>query len=76
MRCCETFFDCSQWSDQVDQRQPTGNQAFEEYRADTLRRLEEEQRDFHDFLNHLRAAKDKQQFDEFLSQCRAKPESM
>ncbi len=68
------FFDRPQSSDQVHQRQPTGNQAFEEYRADTLRRLEEEQRDFHDFLNHLRAAKDKQQFDEFLAQRRAKPE--
>ena len=76
MRCCEMFFDRSQSSDQVHQRQPTGNQAFEEYRADTLRRLEEEQRDFHDFLNHLRAAKDKQQFDEFLAQRRAKPESV
>ncbi len=76
MRCCETFFDCSQLSDQVHQRHPTGNEAFEEYRADTLRRLEEEQRDFHDFLDHLRAAKDKQQFDEFLARRRAKPESV
>ncbi len=76
MRCCEMQFGCSQWSNQVNQRRPSGNQAFEEYRAETLRRLEEEQRDFHDFFDHLRAAKDKQEFDEFLAQRRAKPDSV
>src|SRR6516225_5226145 len=28
----------------------SGNRAFDEYRMETLRRLEEEQNDFHDFL--------------------------
>ncbi len=55
---------------------PTENQAFEEYRADTLRSLEDEERDLHDFLDHLRAAKDKQEFDDFLAHRRAKPESV
>src|SRR5579862_3747742 len=37
----------------------SGNWAFDEYRADTLRRLEEEQREFREFLDRLRRAKDK-----------------
>ena len=37
----------------------SGNSAFDEYRADTLRRLEEEQQEFLDFLDRLRQAKDK-----------------
>src|SRR5918912_5252 len=32
----------------------SGNRAFDEYRAETLRRLEEEQRDFVEFLERLR----------------------
>jgi hypothetical protein len=46
---------------------PTGNRAFDEYREQTLRRLEEEQRDFVQFLDQLRHAKDKAEFDEFLA---------
>jgi hypothetical protein len=45
----------------------SGNHAFDEYRADTLRRLEEEQREFRDFLERLRFAKDKAEFDQFMS---------
>lgn len=45
---------------------PTGNTAFDAYREDTLRRLEEEQRAFEDFLERLRAAKDKSEFDQFM----------
>src|SRR5947209_19727674 len=33
----------------------SGNRAFDEYRTETLRRLEEEQREFRDFLDRLRA---------------------
>jgi hypothetical protein len=36
------------------QQQTSGNQTFDEYRAETLRRLEQEQRDFQDFLARLR----------------------
>jgi hypothetical protein len=45
----------------------SGNRAFDEYRMETLRRLEEEQREFRDFLDRLRAAKDKAEFDQFMA---------
>ena len=45
----------------------SGNRAFDEYRAETLRRLEDEQREFQDFLVKLREAKDKAEFDQFMS---------
>jgi hypothetical protein len=45
----------------------SGNRAFDEYRAETLRRLEEEEKEFREFLNNLRFAKDKAEFDEFLA---------
>jgi hypothetical protein len=48
----------------------SGNRAFDEYRAETLRRLEEEQREFRDFLNRLRVAKDKTEFDAFMAERR------
>jgi hypothetical protein len=48
--------------------QPTsGNRAFDEYRAETLKRLEEEQREFLEFLERLRHAKDKAEFDDFMA---------
>ena len=48
----------------------SGNRAFDEYRAETLRRLEEEQKEFKEFLTRLRFAKDKAEFDEFLAERR------
>ena len=45
----------------------SGNMAFDEYREETLRRLEEEQQEFHDFLRQLRQAKDKAEFDQFMA---------
>jgi Protein of unknown function (DUF2852) len=45
----------------------SGNSAFDEYRAETLRRLEEEQREFVEFLERLRHAKDKAEFDQFMA---------
>jgi uncharacterized protein DUF2852 len=45
----------------------SGNHAFDEYRTETLRRLEEEQREFRDFLDRLRFAKDKAEFDQFMA---------
>jgi len=44
----------------------SGNTAFDAYKADTLRRLEEEQTAFQDFLERLRDAKDKAEFDQFM----------
>ncbi|MEM7317913.1 MAG: DUF2852 domain-containing protein [Pseudomonadota bacterium] len=44
----------------------TGNSAFDAYKADTLARLEQEQVDFEAFLERLREAKDKSEFDQFM----------
>ena len=56
-------------------RETTGNRAFDEYRAETLRRLEEEQREFMEFLDRLRHAKDKAEFDEFMAERRHRSDS-
>jgi hypothetical protein len=56
-------------------RETTGNRAFDEYRAETLRRLEEEQREFIEFLDRLRHAKDKAEFDEFMAERRRRADS-
>ncbi len=48
-------------------RSSSGNRAFDEYRDETLRRLEEEQREFKAFLDRLRHAKDKAEFDQFMA---------
>jgi hypothetical protein len=47
---------------------PSGNTAFDAYRADTLRRLEDEQHAFESFLQRLRDAKDKSEFDAFMDE--------
>lgn len=46
----------------------SGNHAFDEYRSETLKRLEEEQREFREFLERLRFAKDKTEFDQFMAE--------
>jgi hypothetical protein len=53
----------------------SGNRAFDEYRADTLRRLEEEQREFKEFLDRLRHAKDKAEFDQFMAERGRRPQN-
>ena len=53
----------------------SGNRAFDEYRAETLRRLEEEQREFKEFLDRLRHAKDKAEFDQFIAERGHRPQS-
>ena len=53
----------------------SGNAAFDEYKAETLKRLEEEQDAFHDFLERLRMSKDRQEFDQFMSDRRGKDAS-
>ena len=49
---------------------PSGNRAFDDYRADTLHRLEEEQREFQAYLERLRRARDKAEFDQFMAERR------
>ncbi len=51
----------------------SGNRAFDDYRSETLKRLEEEQREFKDFLARLRFAKDRAEFDQFMADRRARP---
>ena len=58
------------WSGGWNHAPSSGNRAFDEYRTDTLRRLEEEQREFREFLDRLRFAKDKTEFDQFMAERR------
>ena len=51
--------------------------AFDAYREETLKRLEDEHSQFLDFLRKLREAKDKAEFDQFMAEQdrrRANPE--
>lgn len=50
------------------QPQTSGNQAFDQYRTETLRRLEEDQREFQEFLGRLHMAKDRAEFDQFMGE--------
>lgn len=50
-----------------DMRDTTGNAAFDSYRAETLKRLEDERAAFTAFLEQLRAAKDQAEFDQFMA---------
>ncbi|MFN3208551.1 MAG: DUF2852 domain-containing protein [Roseovarius sp.] len=49
-------------------RGSSGNSAFDAYRNETLRRLEDEQQSFEAFLDRLRAARDKAEFDQFMEE--------
>src|SRR5690606_41940974 len=48
----------------------TGNAAFDAYRDETLKRLEDEHSAFLDFLQKLREARDKAEFDQFMEERR------
>jgi hypothetical protein len=55
----------------------TGNRAFDEWRATELARLEEErkrlaaaEREFADYMENLRHAKDREEFERFMNQRR------
>src|SRR3982074_2851727 len=45
----------------------SGNHAFDEYRSETLRRLEDQQRDFFEFLNRVPHARDRGEFAQFMA---------
>ena len=54
-------------------RNSSGNAAFDDYRAEQLKRLEEERRrldeevnSFHEYMRNLRMAKDREEFDRFM----------
>ena len=59
---------CNRKSSRAMMSRSTGNRAFDAYKADTLRRLEEEQDNFEAFLERLREAKDKAEFDQFMDE--------
>ena len=61
------------WWNQRREQQSSGNAAFDEYREETLRRLEDEQKEFWDFLDRLRQARDKAEFDQFMAERRRQP---
>lgn len=46
----------------------SGNTAFDAYKAETLKRLMDEQEQFEAFLDRLRAAKDQSEFDAFMDE--------
>jgi len=52
----------------------SGNAAFDEYRSETLKRLEEEGTEIREFLERLRKAKDKAEFDQFMSDRKNRPQ--
>jgi hypothetical protein len=72
----------SRWQTRMDQMRgggtwwhpsrSSGNKAFDDYRTETLHRLEDEQREFQDFLARLRMAKDKAEFDQFMAERRGR----
>jgi hypothetical protein len=77
-RAGQGFAGCSGWAGRkggmgMRGSRSSGNQAFDEYRAEALRRLEEEQGEFAQFLDRLRFAKDKAEFDQFMADRRPRP---
>lgn len=59
---------CRRGHHSVHMNRATGNAAFDTYKDETLRRLEEEQTNFEQFLERLREAKDKAEFDQFMDE--------
>lgn len=58
----------------------SGNAAFDAYREEQLRRLDEERRrldeeisQFHEYLKHLREARDREEFDRFMRERNHRP---
>jgi hypothetical protein len=74
MKCCFGRMatwnsdDLKRWSVPHGEPRSTGNIAFDEYRETTLKRLEEEQREFTQFVDRLRRARDQDEFDKFMSE--------
>lgn len=71
-KSCRRSTDTATWNDARYARShgfsSSGNTAFDAYKAETLRRLMSEQEAFEAFLERLRAAKDKSEFDQFMDE--------
>jgi hypothetical protein len=72
-RMREKFDRHTAWGAAGAAMRPSGNSAFDEYKVETLKRLEEEQNEFQSFLERLRHAKDKAEFDQFMTERRNRP---
>ncbi len=64
----------SEWWSRTKAGHQTGNRAFDEYREETLHRLEQEHDEFMGFLDNLRQARDKAEFDQFMDERRQRSE--
>ena len=53
---------------------PSGNRAFDDYRNETIQRLEDEASEFRAFLDRLRHARDKAEFDQFMAERKTHPQ--
>lgn len=62
------------WRARVRTASSSGNRAFDEYRDETIQRLEEEQREFMEYLDKLRQARDRAEFDQFMADRRSHPQ--
>lgn len=71
------MFGCSKHSTRSPRHvaSATGNSAFDAYREQTLKRLEDEHAEFMGFLERLREAKDKAEFDQFMESRRPKQDA-
>ena len=73
-------FGSGHWNNRVDRSSVPGegagpsptssNRAFDTYRAETLKRLQEEQSSFREYLERLRQAKDRTEFEHFMQERR------
>ncbi len=69
----------SQWQDMRNRAfggaafSPSGNRAFDQYRHETIKRLEDEANEFRSFLDRLRHARDKAEFDQFMADRKLNP---
>ncbi len=60
--------DFSQWKKWPERARGTGNAAFDEYREETMHRLDQEAEEYRMFRDRLRRAKDQREFDQFMSE--------
>ena len=56
------------WSGEAYSPKSSGSRAFDAYKAETLARLDEEERSFTAFRERLRAARDRAEFDSYLNE--------
>jgi hypothetical protein len=56
------------WTSRMGATRSTGNMAFDSYREETLRRLDQEATEFREFVDRLKFAKDKEEFDRFMAE--------